>query len=327
MRYLGKTFAAVTLTCCVMLGSGPAGAAEGKRIFLLSGPIQDRFLNAFTQEFTTAAKLGGASVTLLTSPYDAALQAQQIDDAIGQHPDIIVLQPLSSKAVTPALTRARAAGVKVFLVISPLDGDENLYAGRMGLDDVKSGAMAAEALIDGLVKSGRTKAKVAALTGTLAEGIAPLRLKGFRERLSKETWIDLVQVEDARWNPQVTERIAGQLFARYAGQGGLDGLYGMNDAQANAIIQAAESAGLKPGRGPGDLVVVGGGCQETGIRNIRAGKQIATLSGPLPSYDGPTAAKRVFELFDGQLAERVSMTPLERITSENLEKFAKACSF
>jgi ribose transport system substrate-binding protein len=315
------------LVAGTMLGGAANAAPEGKRLILLTGPTQDRLINGFATEFRATAEKAGMKVTLLTSPFDPALQAQQIDDAVGQKPDMIIVQPLSSKAIVPALTRAKAAGVPVFLAIAPLEGDASLYVGAAGLDDEKSGALAAESLIDGLKKSGREKANVAAITGSLAEGIAPIRLKGFKDRLAKESWIKLVQVEDAQWNPQKTESIAGQLLARYAAQGGLDGIYGMNDAQANAIIQAADSAGLTPGVGKGELIVVGGGCQETGIRNIKASKQFATLSGPLPSFDGPAAAQNVTAYFESKEFPKLVVTPLEIITAANLDKYAKPCSF
>ena len=327
MINLRRILIASTMAFGTIVASAALAGSEGKRLTLLTGPTQDRLINGFVTEFTAAAVKAGIKVSLLTSPFDPALQAQQIDDAVGQKPDMIVVQPLSSKAIVPALTRAKSAGVPVYLAIAPLEGSADLYVGAAGLDDEKSGALAAESLVAGLKASGRKTANVAAITGSLAEGIAPIRLKGFKERLAKETWIKLVQVEDAQWNPQKTEAIAGQLFARYAGQGGLDGIYGMNDSQANAIIQAADSAGVTPGVASGDLIVVGGGCQETGIRNIKAGKQFATLSGPLPSFDGPAAAHNVVDYFDGKSIPKLVVTPLEIITAANLDKYAKPCSF
>lgn len=312
----------------VALSAGAAHATTaGKTVILLSGPTQDRLINGFDSQFTAAMERAGVKVTLLTSPFDPALQAQQIDDAIGRRPDMIVVQPLSSKAILPAMMRAKGAGIPTFLAIAPLEGDPGLYVGAAGLDDTKSGALAAEALIAGLKRSGRTHAKVAAITGLLAEGIAPVRLAGFKQRLAAENWIELMQVEDAQWNPKLSEQIAGQLFARYAADGGLDGVYGMNDAQANAIIQAADSAGMTLGTGASDLVVVGGGCQESGIRNIKSGKQYATLSGPLPSFDGPAAAKSVLASLGGTPFPHLVTTPLEIIDKSNVATWAAACSF
>ena len=324
-----KRAKSAALASVIVLGMLTAQGAQAatKRVVLLMGPTQDRLLDGFAKGFTAAAKAKDMSVTLLTSPYDPALQAQQIDDAIAQKPDMIVLQPLSSTAVIPALGRAKAAGIPVFLAITPVEGATDLYVGAVGLDDNRAGVLAAECLIEALTKSGRKTANVAAITGSLTEGTAPVRLKGFKDRLAKESWIKLVEVDDGQWNPQKTEGIAGQMFARFSAKGGVDGIYGMNDAQANAIIQAAEATGITPGLGKGDLIVVGGSCWESGIRNIKAGKQYATLSGPVPAFDGPAVADGVSAYLSGKPIAKMTMDPLEIVTAANLDRFAKPCSF
>ncbi len=301
---------------------------EGKKLTFLTGPTEDRFISTFSTLFTEKATAAGMAVTQLTSPFDPALQAQQLDDAIGQKPDMIVLQPLSSGAVLPALGRAKAAGIPVFVVISQVDKGEGLVAGTMALDEVRSGELAAEALIDGLKAGGKSSAKVAAITGSAAEGIAPKRIQGFKSRLASEPWIQLVQIEDANWAPPVAEQIAGQMFARYSAEGGLDALYGMNDAMSNAIVEAADSAGIELGNQTGQLLVIGGGCQTSGIRNIKAGKQYSTLSGPRPLYDTQKSVELISDYFSGKTIPAMSVTePLEIITTKNTDQYAEPCNY
>jgi ribose transport system substrate-binding protein len=109
-----------------------------------------------------------------------------------------------------------------------------------------------------LKDAGRDGGEIALITGSLQEGVAPRRLAGFKEVLAAHPKAQLVAVEDAHWDPVQTERIAGQLLARFAPQGGLDVIYGMNDDQTVAIIRAAELAGVRQGLKPGELAVVGG---------------------------------------------------------------------
>ena len=45
-------------------------------------------------------------VTTFSSPFDAALQAQQMDDAIARKYDMIILVAVSEQAIVPAATRA-----------------------------------------------------------------------------------------------------------------------------------------------------------------------------------------------------------------------------
>ena len=144
----------------------------------------------------------------------------------------------------------------------------------------------------------------------MAEGKAPLREKAFRDALAKTPGMEVVVTEDVKWNPAVGERAAGQLLARFAGQGGLNGFYGMNDVVANGAIQAAEAAGVKVGTGANDLIVVGGNCQAPGVKNIQAGKQAATLL-MLPAEEGKLTAAPCEGLLRRQDA-RENHLPAER---------------
>jgi ABC-type sugar transport system substrate-binding protein len=269
-------------------------------------------------------------VTVYSSPFDPALQAQQLDDAIAQKFDFFVVQIISQRAIVPVLTRVKSAGIPVALVVAPMVGNDNnaqdLYLTHVGYDDTTFGRLIGEAMVKALQDAGRSKAKIAVLAGSMAEGKAPLREQAFRQAVAKHAGMEVVVTEDVKWNPAVGERAAGQLLARFAGQGGLDGFYGMNDVVANGAIQAAESAGVKVGTGKGELVVVGGNCQAPGIKNIETGKQAATLL-MLPVEEGKITATKVKEFFDGKTPEKVTFLPTETITKANLAKYAQPCSY
>ena len=67
-------------------------------------------------------------VTNLSANFDAAVQSQQMDDAIAQKADLIAIVYINDQAIIPALTRAKAAGIPVMLVISPLKKEyDDLY--------------------------------------------------------------------------------------------------------------------------------------------------------------------------------------------------------
>jgi ribose transport system substrate-binding protein len=267
-------------------------------------------------------------VTTFSSPFDPALQAQQIDDAIAQKYDLLVVQTISQKAAVPPLTRAKNAHIPVVLIVVPLVGAEvqDLYAAYVGYEDDKFGNLAGEAMVKALQASGRTKGKVAILAGSMEEGKAPLREKAFRNAVGKHAGFEVVATEDVHWNPAQGEKATGQLLARFSGQGGLDGIYGMNDVIANAAVQAAEAAGIKVGTGAGNLVVVGGNCQAPGIKGIEAGKIAATIL-MLPVEEGKRTAAAVKDILDGKKVEKISYLPTEPITKANVETHAKPCSY
>lgn len=325
MRRVTVVCAVVLGLCLVRVGEVPA-ATQGKRIALLTGPNQDKFIGTVTRTFIGAAEKAGMRVTNLTSPFDAALQAQQVDDAIAQKFDMLVIQTLSEKAIVPALTRAKRANVPVMLIIVPLKGSEDLYVSYVGVDHGKLGRLTGESVARAFQAGGRKGGRVALVTGVLAEGIAPMRVEGFKEALAKHPEVQIAAIEDGKWNPALSEKIAGQLFARFAPQGGLDAMYGMNDGQANAIIQAAKAAGINVGTGKGELLVVGSNCQAPGIENIRAGRQYSTNT-QSPSDNGTIAAERVADFFNGKMPKRQELIEVYPITKENVEQYAAACTY
>jgi ribose transport system substrate-binding protein len=319
----------VFFAALAVLVGGADGAladAKGKKVALLMGPTQDRYLATYQKEFVAAAKKDGLQVTSFTSPFDAALQAQQMDDAIARKFDAIALQPLSDHAIIPAMQRAKQANIPVFLVIVPIEHDKDLFISYIGQDQRSLGRMTADTVGKALTANGRKGGKVALITGVMAEGVAPLRANAFNEEIKKFAGVQVVASEDGKWSPQLTEKIAGQLFARFATQGGLDALYGMNDPQAAAIVQAAEGANVKLGAKPGELVVVGSNCSGDGVRNIQAGKMYATNYAP-PGPEAAEVANSVAGYFNGKAPPKEKYLRAFSLTKENVDKYAKVCGF
>lgn len=330
MKNLLKTMFACSAMLAALLAMpvhAQAGA-QGKRIALLVGPTQDKYIGAWTKTFSDAAAAKGMKVSVFSSPYDPALQAQQIDDAIAQKFDALLVQTISQKAIMPPLMRAKAAKTPVFTIISEFPGNDavDLYVSYLGTNSTRLGELAGEAIGKALTASGRPNAKIAVIAGSMAEGIAPMRMAGFRRALSKYPGIEVAALEDVKWNPAVAERTAGQLLARFAGQGGLDGIYGMNDSLANGAIQAASAASVKLGTEKGSLTVVGGNCQSPGIKNIQSGRMAATVL-MVPAAEANLASQKVQEFFDGKSLEKKIFVEHEIITKANVGKFAGICSY
>src|SRR5215204_5861636 len=171
-----RTICAATLLMGGMVAAVPEAeaAAEGKRIAMFMGPTQDKYLGALSKSFEQTATGHGMKVTVYSSPFDPALQAQQLDDAIAQKFDFFVVQIISQRAIIPVLTRVKTAGIPVALVVAPMVGNEanaqDLYLFHVGYDDTTLGELVGEAMVSTLTGSGRSKAKVAILAGSMAEG-------------------------------------------------------------------------------------------------------------------------------------------------------------
>jgi ABC-type sugar transport system substrate-binding protein len=299
----------------------------GKKIaFLVTSPTHP-FIAALASRFVDKAKQLGMETTTFTQHFDVALQSQQVDDAIARRFDAIAIIASSEQAIIPALTRAKQAKMPVLMVNTPpKEGTDDLYISYIGEDHTELGRMAGRGVLQALKEGSRQAAKVALITGSLQEGVGPKRVAGFREVLKENPGIEIVATEDAKWDTTTSERIAGQLFARFAPRGGLDVVYGMADNQAVAAIRAAEAANIPLGVQSGQLIVVGSNCVRQGIEMIKAGKEYAT-SIQIPFRTGERSAEVLAMHFSGKPVPKQELLPVELVTKDNVGKWEEACSF
>jgi ABC-type sugar transport system substrate-binding protein len=314
------------LSLVLLPGTGGA-LADGKKVaFFDAGPTHP-YVAAMNKAFNARAKELGLEVTQFDTPYDAALQSQQIEDAVSRKFDLLAVMGASVSAIVPALTRAKQAGIPVVIVNNGIKaGVEDLYVTEVTDDTAKVGRLAAEATIRAVKESDRTNAKVALITGSLTEGVAKVRLDAFNGIIKEHPEIKVVATEDAYWDAAKSESIAAQLFARFQPQGGLDVIIGWADNQTDGIIHAAEAAQIPLGVGKGKLTVIGTNCTPQTEENIRSGKQYASASEP-PVRMGSRSAEAVADVLAGKPQPKHIVLDVDPITKGNFDKYVAGCTY
>jgi len=326
MRPLIGLFVFALLLNAPMSGSANA-SPEGKRVVVLATSNTNPYIGAWTSTFTKFATQAGMKVTNLSANYDAAVQSQQIDDAIAQKYDLIVLCYVNDQAIVPALTRAKAAGIPIVLYATPMKKEqEDLWTSYIGTENADLGRLAGEEMVKGLTAEGKTKAKVVAVTGLAQQINVMARMAAFKAALAQHPGIELVGIEDGKWNTAVTEKVTGELLVRFAGQGGIDGIFAMADNQATGSINAVQSAGLALGVDNKGIVLVASNCMKDGIVHIKSGEQYGTAT-QIPTEEAETAAKKVATYFNGQSLRKYEIIPVYGITKDNVDQFAAGCSY
>ncbi len=185
MRFVTRLFAflLIGLPICGTAIASP----EGKRVIVLGTSNTNPYIGAWTATFAKFATQAGMKVTNLSSNYDASVQSQQIDDAIAQKFDIIVLCYVNDQAIVPALTRAKAAGIPVVLWATPIKKEyEDLFMSYIGTDNSELGRIAGENMVKGLTAEGKTKAQVIAVTGLAQQIHVIARLEAFKAALAQQ---------------------------------------------------------------------------------------------------------------------------------------------
>ena len=325
----GSGARAVLAVAALAMGGGAwaADEAKGKKVFVAQAFAAHPYIAALSKAFKERAEQFGMEVTMQAGGLDAALQSRQIDDAIARKVDMLVIMPIAEQAVIPSMARAKEAKIPVVVLNNPpREGTQDMYLTFVGQDQKEMGAVVGRAIVKSLKASGRDAGKIGLITGALQGGIGPRRLEGVKSALAGEGKFEIAATEDGRWDTATSERIAGQLFARFAATGGLDAIYGMADNQALAAIRAAEAAGVKVGGGAKELVVIGGNCLKEGIDAIKSGKMQASVS-QIPADLGKKAAEVVADIFAGKTQPKEVLLPIEIIDKGNVAKWEAACTY
>jgi ABC-type sugar transport system substrate-binding protein len=314
----------VGLAAAVSASASPsAQPLAGKTVTIVSLPNNNPWAAVYNTTITKYLGRLGAKVKLLGST-DAAAQVQLLNTAVAEHPDLIFLEALDSKAVAPAIAKAKAQGVTILNTDGPADGSVASGLHQVLSDNFALGKFAAMNLVEGLTQEHKTKANIAVIEGTAAMLVTQDRMRGFYSVLKKYPQFKVVSTQDGNWDPVLSGRIATQLFAKY-GKTGLQGMYGMADYMAVPIVTAAKQAGIPVGVKNNGLIVTGSNCFKIGIDAVRAGELYGTATED-PGTLSLLAAKYGANLLQGKKLPLVQTVREYRITAKNLKKYAAQCS-
>jgi ABC-type sugar transport system substrate-binding protein len=298
------SLAALVLAAAVFVtgalgASGKKGALNGKKVGVIICTNQNPFCAAWANSVKSGFEKQGAQVTVLTSVFDPAVDAQNMNRLIADKPDLIVSVPASASAIVPSYIRAKKAGIPI---------------------------LAAMNLVEGMKKAGFTKGNVIALTGTASQNNVTDRMAAFKAYMKKYPQYKVVAIEDTNWDQATSAKVAQQLLSKYASKGGIQGAYGMADNMAIGIIQGAKQAGVPVGVAKKGLIVSGSNCLAVGIKAIKAGTEYGTGT-QAPQVEAALAVKVGTQILNGGKPAKVSYVKEQRITKANVARFTKVCTF
>ena len=307
---------------------GASGQLAGKKVGVIICTNQNPFCAAWANSVKSGFEKQGAEVTVLTSVFDPAVDAQNMNRLIADRPDLIVSVPASASAIVPSYIRAQRAGIPILGAIGRQSAaGAKLVTAEARTDDPALGRYAAMNLVEGMKKAGYKTGNVIALTGTASQNNVTDRMATFKAHMKKYPQYKIVAIEDTNWDQATSAKVAQQLLSKYASKGGIQGAYGMADNMAIGIIQGAKQAGVPVGVSKKNgLIVTGSNCLAVGINSIKAGVQYGTGT-QAPQVEAALAVKVGTQILKGQKPAKVSYVKEQRITKANVARFTKLCTF
>ena len=181
MKSLRKmtTLAAATLLACASSSAWADGI--GASLLTQQHPFYIELADAMKAE----AKAQNVPLEVAIANQDLSKQLADIEDMIVKGVDVLVISPVDSKGVLPAIQKAQKAGIKVITVDVPAEGVEVLS--YVGTDNYKGGEKAGELMAQVL----NNKGEVAIINYPTVQSVVS-RIDGFKKALEGHPEVKIV---------------------------------------------------------------------------------------------------------------------------------------
>jgi ribose transport system substrate-binding protein len=283
---------------------GGGGEGGGPRIGLSISTLNNPFFVTLRNGAQDAAKKEGAELIVADAQNDAATQQDDVQNFVTQQVDAILVNPVDSASIVPAVQAANQANIPVIALDRGASGGE--IATLIASDNVEGGRIAGRELIE-LVGSG----PVAQLEGIPGASPTRDRGQGFEEVINGQNAVELVASQTANFDRaeglNVTENILQS-------NPEIKGIFAQNDEMALGAVRALGN------RAGTDVKIVGFDAIEDALNAIQDGKMNATVA-QQPDRIGSLGVENAIKVIDGESVPENIPVEVKLVTEENVSEF------
>lgn len=307
----GFFFIACSLAGVLALFTGCKKASTRKEGEILIG-FSSRDLSAeYTAKLSEAvvdyAKTkSGVRLVMVDAQSDAQKQLSQIENFISQKADVIILNPCELEASTPAVDRAKAAGIPIVLVNQVTKSAGDAY---IGSNDVDAGHIAMEAI----AKQLGGKGGVLMIHGIMGTSAQLQREAGAREVFAKYPGLKLVDHQTAAWDRAKAMSLTENWIQAHRGK--FQAIFAHNDEMAMGALLALERAGIKK-----EVYVIGIDAIAQALTAVKEGRLDATVFQDAVGQ-GQGAVDAALRLARKQPGAKENYIPFRLVTRDNVGEF------
>lgn len=276
----------ITLLSILIL-SCKSGESQGNKatVGLSVSTLNNPFFVSLSEGAKQKAKELNINLSVVNASDDTAKQTSDIEDLISKNVQVIIVNPVDSDAVAPAVLDAINANIPVISVDRGVNGVEVTSA--ISSDNVAGARLAGEYLIELIGEN----SKVAELIGIPGATATIDRGKGFHQ--SADGKLNIVASQTANFN-----RAEGLTVMENILQANPDikGIFAHNDEMALGALEAVESLGK-------DIVIIGFDATDDAVYAVRNGTMRATVA-QQPEIMGAIAIETALKIINGETVEK-----------------------
>jgi ABC-type sugar transport system substrate-binding protein len=298
---------AAPMALAAVLSAGPGQAQDLKIATSLPFLGFPFFVHMQNQLNAEAETLGGIEVINYDGQNQTPKQTADVEAAIVSGVDGLVISPLDSVAMAPAVKQAVDAGIPVMTIDRRIDGVDGIL-GHVGADNVKGGEAQAQLIVERFPDG----ARIVNLQGQPGASPAIDRNMGVHNILDplKDKYI-FVSEQTANFQREEGASVTESILA------GLDSppdvIVAANDDMALGALQVVQEQGL-------DIAIIGFDALPEALASVRDGGMLATIE-QMPGGQSRGALDELVKfLREGTKPEPVVLLTPIAITKDNLDK-------
>jgi ABC-type sugar transport system substrate-binding protein len=260
-----------------------------------------------TESIKAEAARRGINLITTNAQSDLNKEIADIQSMIAQGAKALIISPLNSEGLDPALKAAQDAKVPIMTIDRLLTSKTPCvdYIGWIGSDFVEQGRRAADALMQATGDRG----EVAILLGASGVNVTVDRTKGFKDQLAaRNSGLTVVAEQTADFTREKGRTVTEQLISANPG---ITAIYAENDEMALGAVAALRAAG----KGPGDVKIVTIDGTKGAVQGIVEG----WISGVIESNPrfGPLAFQALEDFYSGKGVPATTIISDKEYTVDN----------
>jgi ribose transport system substrate-binding protein len=290
-----------------------ADAPEMRKVFFTNAFNTAPFCAPLNEQALATAAENNVELTIVDGEGDAAVQLDQIKNAINQGYDGILYFPADAEGSIAIIKTLNESGVPYAVIDSMVDESvRDTITVFAGPNNVEMGEVAGETcaeLLDG-------KGKVVCLMGAAGTDPATNRQIGFENIMEQYPDIEIIAKQNVdNWDPAVAMTIMQDYLTRFDE---IDFIYTHDDGIFQGVQQALSQAGLT-----GTIPAVSTGANNVGCAAIDAGELYGSVLHSAKE-EGQLGMEAVIDVMDGKIQQGDNewyqcQCPL--VTKDNIEEW------
>ncbi len=269
--------------------------------------LQSEFVVNVKDAMEAEAKAQNIKLIVNDAQRTADRQVQQIESFISQKVNAIILNPCEVEASSPAVEKAKAAGITIINVNSETAASPD---GFVGSKDEES----AEIAMEHIAKLLGGKGNIVILDGYMGQAAQLKRAAGATTILTKYPGIKILAEQTAEWDRAKAMSLMENWIQSHGDK--INAVFAHNDEMGMGALQALEQAKLKE-----KVIVVSIDAIADALQAVKSGRLDATVFQDAKGQ-GAGAVDMAIKLAKNEPVENKAVfIPFQLVTRDNVDRF------